>query len=302
MIDLEAKNPMYPHDQYNYDELDLSQLDIEIDVKHIDKYPNEQYALLRKHGLGTSDSSAICSVNPYTTYAELIQEKCRNYLTQEEKEVGNKTAVKKGRDLEPFIIAKHSELIKKNIMKPSDMYRHKDYPWLKFNYDGVIDKLDMGNGKYLYIPDEIKVVTAYGLKHYDPSKAVYRESIGYMDDPKDHTKENNSIETKAAEYGIPPYYYTQLQQEIFGLKAPYGFLTVLFDSTWEMVSFMVHRDDAVISQILTHGYKAWEKICKITGDPNRNDVTPLLKQFEQENDNGKEEKEPIPNVEYTIGR
>ena len=69
--------------------LDLSQLDIETDVFNIDQYPNEQYALLRKDGLGTSDSSIVLGVNPYTSKAELVQEKCRNYLTEEEKAVGD---------------------------------------------------------------------------------------------------------------------------------------------------------------------------------------------------------------------
>lgn len=209
----------------------------------------------------------------------MVQEKCRDYLTADEKAVGDKTAVKKGRDLEPLIITKHSKILNKRIIKPSDMYRHKDYPWLKFNFDGVIDKLDMGNGKYQYIPDEIKVVTQYGVKHYDANKAVYRQSLGYLSDPEHYEDTNNSIETKAALYGIPPYYYTQLQQQIFGLDAPYGFLTVLFDSTWEVVSFLVYRDNKTIETILTQGFKTWNKICDLTHDPNRQDVSSLIQKF-----------------------
>ena len=67
--------------------LDLSELDIEVDIANIDQYPNEQYALLRKNGLGTSDSSIVLGVNPYTSKNDLIAEKCRNYLTEEELEV-----------------------------------------------------------------------------------------------------------------------------------------------------------------------------------------------------------------------
>lgn len=297
MVDLEAKTPMYPSGQYNYGKLDLSQLDIVIDVPDIDQYPNEQYALLRKHGLGTSDSSAICGVNPYTSYAELIQEKSRNYLTAEEKAVGDKVPVRKGRDLEPIIIDKFSIIMHKNILKPSDMYRHKNYPWLKFNFDGVIDKIELGDGRYQYIPAEIKVVTMYGLKHYDQTKAWYRQSQGFLSEPEDHSKENNSIVTKAAEYGIPPYYYTQLQQQIFGLNAQFGYLTVLFDSTWEVVSYMVYRDDACISQILTQGYKAWEKICQITKDPNRADVSQLIEQFKHEQE---KPKPGTPQTNFTV--
>ena len=44
---------------HNAGKLDLTDLDLEIDVADIDQYPNEQYALLRKRGLGTSDSSIL---------------------------------------------------------------------------------------------------------------------------------------------------------------------------------------------------------------------------------------------------
>ena len=145
--------------------LDLSELDIEVDIANIDQYPNEQYALLRKNGLGTSDSSIVLGVNPYTSKNDLIAEKCRNYLTEEELEVGTKSAVRKGRELEPLIIHKHSQVMGRRIIKPTDMYKHKDYPFIKFNFDGVIDKLYNEDGTYQYIPDEIKVVTIYGMKH-----------------------------------------------------------------------------------------------------------------------------------------
>jgi predicted phage-related endonuclease len=278
MIDLEAKHT-FVDTSHNLGKLDLSQLDLVIDVEDIDKYPNEQYAILRKHGLGTSDSSVICGVNPYTNLEELIQEKSRDYLTNEEKEVGNKVPVRKGRDLEPFIIARYAQILNKHVIKPSDMYRHKDLPWLKFNYDGVVDKQILPDGRYQYIPAEIKVVTQYGIKHYDANKAWYRDSIGFMPLPEDHSKEHNSIVTKAAAYGIPPYYYTQLQQQIFGLNAPFGYLTVLFDSLWEVVSFFVYRDDACINTILANGFKAWQRIIDITRDPNRDDVTELLRKY-----------------------
>lgn len=267
---------------HNAGKLDLTDLDLEIDVADIDQYPNEQYALLRKRGLGTSDSSILLGVNPYTTYAELIQEKCRSFLTPEEKAVGDKAAVKKGRDLEPIIIEKHSKIVGTRILKPTDMYRHKDYPWVKFNFDGVIDKIDLPSGKMQYIPDEIKVVTMYGQKHYDPTKAYFRESQGFKTIPENYSITNNSIETKAAMYGIPAYYYTQLQQQIFGLNAPFGYLTVMFDTLWEVISFFVWRDDATIQQLLINGYKAWDQICAKTGDENYADVSGLIEKFKGE--------------------
>lgn len=246
----------------NAGQLDLSALDIEIDIARIDEYPNEEYALLRKNGLGTSDSSIVLGVNPYTSKAELIAQKCRDYLTEEELAVGDKAAVRKGRELEPLIIHKHSQVLGKKVIKPIDMYRSKEYPYIKFNYDGVIDKVYLEDGSYQYIPDEIKVVTMYGRKHYKKNLAVFSETVGWRDLPPHYEELDASIEEKASKYGIPPYYYTQLQQQIWGLNAPYGFLTVLFEDNWEIHSFFVWRDQKMINQLIIEATKTWNAIEK----------------------------------------
>lgn len=61
-------------------------------------------------------------------------------------------------------------------------------------------------------------------------------------------------------YGIPPYYYTQLQQQIFGLNAPYGFLTVMFERDWGIRSWLVWRDQKMINQLIVEDTKTWELI------------------------------------------
>lgn len=240
--------------------LDLSETPLEIDVANIDQYPNEQYALLRKNGLGTSDSSIVLNVNPYTSRSELIQEKCRNYLTEEELAVGDKDAVRKGRELEPLIIHKFSQIMGRKVIKPIDMYRHKDYPYIKFNFDGVMDKVYNDDGSYQYIPAEIKVVTMFGEKHYNRKKATFRESKGWQTIPEHYEQQTSNIPNLAAQYGIPPYYYTQLQQQIFGLNAPYGFLTVMFERTWEVHTFFVWRDQATINNLIIQDTKTWNTI------------------------------------------
>lgn len=247
----------------NTRELDLEGLPIQVDIKNIDEVlkNNEDFALARKNGLGGSDSSIILGVNPYTTRAQLIQEKARDQLTEEEKAVGEKVAVRKGRDLEPLIIEKASKFLGTDVFKPSDMYRFTDYPWLTMNFDGVF-KTDQ------YYPCEIKVVTLYGQKHYDFNKAYFDEVEGLRAIPPNYAdSEINTIETKAMQYGIPPYYYTQLQDQMMALKAPYGLLAVLSDSDWRVHIFFVHRDPYVQSRLITEGWKIWEEVVKL--NPNR---------------------------------
>lgn len=244
--------------------LDLSGLPIKVDIADIDAViaeSNEKFAEARKNGLGGSDSSMVLGVNPFKSRAELIQEKARVGLTEEEKAVSDKVAVRKGRDLEPLIIDKTSNFLGTKVFKPKDMYRFKDYPYLTMNFDGVAED---ENG---YFPVEIKVVTLYGQKHYNFNKAFFDETQGLLPIPENYAmSEINTIETKAMQYGIPPYYYTQLQQEMMALDADYGYLSVLRDSDWRVFTFYVHKDPFVQSRLITEGYKVWSEVMQLNPD------------------------------------
>ena len=68
------------------------------------------------------------------------------------------------------------------------------------------------------------------------------------------------IESRAAKVGIPPYYYAQLQQQIFGLNSTYGYLAALHDKGWELAIYKALRDDEVIRAIQIGGYKTWQQV------------------------------------------
>lgn len=246
----------------NTKEIDVTGLPIEVFVEDIDTYSNEEYAKLRKGSLGASDSSIVLGVNPYKTVAQLIQEKSIDTLTEEEKAVGEKTAVRKGRDLEPLIIQKDKEYFKREIFKPSAMYRFKEFPWLTLNFDGVYET----DGQY--IPVEIKTVTMYGEKHYNLNKAFFNEFTGFGKPPANYSQsKTNPIEIKAGQYGIPAYYYTQLQVQMMALNAPYGYLSILCDKDWRFYSYIIYPDYDLWSHYITQSFKVWEKVVKL--NPNK---------------------------------
>ncbi len=234
--------------------LDVEGLPIQIEVVDIGSLPNEAYALLRRNGFGASDSSILLGVNPYKTIEELIKEKSTPNLSDEEKAIGEKVAVRKGNDLEPLIIHKYEKVFGTPTIKPTDMYQFKDYPYLKINYDGVTQI------QGAYYPVEIKVCTYYGEKHYNKEKAMFSEGVGFRPIPENVSTRNWSIETKAAHYGIPPYYYTQVQQEMMGVGAPWGHLTVMFDKDWRISTFFIWKDEAIQHELILKGYKTWQKV------------------------------------------
>lgn len=240
-------------------ELDLNRLPLEIAVENIDAVSKEEFTQLRRKGFGGSDSSVLVGVNPFSTINDLIKSKTRTELSEEEKAIGKLAAVRKGNDLEPLVINKATEILDNVVFKPPHMYRFKEYPYLTMNFDGVTDL----EGKQ-YVPVEIKVCTYKGEKHYNKFKALYDESKpeGAQASPEqpDISEDNMSIEERAAHYGIPPYYFTQLQQEMMALDAPFGFIAVLFESDWYVRIFKVWKDTKTQNAIIIQGYKTWQKV------------------------------------------
>lgn len=240
-------------------EIDLKRVPLEIAVKNIDTVSKEEFTQLRRAGFGGSDSSVLVGVNPFSTEQDLIQSKIRTELSAEEKAIGKLASVRKGNDLEPLIVTKVTEILKTTVFKPPHMYRFKDFPYLTMNFDGVTDI----EGKQ-YVPVEIKVCTYKGEKHYNKFKAIFdeSESEGQQAKPEqsDISENNMTIEERAAHYGIPPYYFTQVQQEMMALDAPFGFLAVLFESDWYVRIFKIYKDPKTQNAIIVRGYKVWQKV------------------------------------------
>lgn len=226
-------------------------------IENVPDLDDDEYALIRRQGLGASDSSVLLGVNPYKQKHDLIVEKRSKVITDEERAIKKKEAVRKGFDLEPLILQKYVALTgNPEPIKPPAMYQIKATPCLTINFDGV-NAID----DYL-IPVECKFVTTYGDKYYNRNNAFKREfgECALNRTCRAYTDSIDRIKAKAEAVGIPPYYYTQVQQQIYGLGSPYGLLTALHDKGWETVLYFVPRDDECIRAICIEGTKTWIKI------------------------------------------
>ena len=227
---------------------------LNIKIKNIDQVSEEEYAMLRKESFGGSDSSILCGVNLYKTMEQLIKEKNCKYITDEEKEIGNKPIVRKGRDLEPIILDKASKELGIEVHKPTAMFVFKEEPILTLNYDGV------GEENEILIPIEAKLVSKYGEKYYNKDKTIKENKDVDMKVEGDSLEAH--IKRKATRIGIPAYYYTQVQQEMMGIDAPYGYLAVLFDESWDFKLYLVKKDTFVQNKIYDIANKNKDKIEK----------------------------------------
>ena len=230
---------------------------MEILIEDVSALNEDEYALARRKGLGASDSSILLGVNPYKQRSDLIIEKRSKVITDEERAIKMKDAVRKGFDLEPLILQKYVKLTDNpEPIKPTSMYRIKQTPCLTINFDGVsaIDGC--------LIPVEAKYVTPYGDKYYNRNNAFKREfgECSLVRSCRAYTDDIDRIKAKAEACGIPPYYYTQVQQQMYGLGSPFGLLTALHDKGWETVVYFIPRDEECIRNIIISGTKTWMKI------------------------------------------
>ena len=243
--------------------LDLTNTILEIDYPNIDQvieHNQEKYVNIRRRGLGATDIPIILGANPFKQPQQLIREKLSRGITEEEKAVGKKPAVRKGRDLEPLVLHKLKEFYKGNIWKPDHMYRLKDYEYIKINFDGVTGDREQ------YLPVEIKTITFFGEKYYNPKLAYYDEFDGFRNTPNDISGQKMSIEDKGEYYGIPPMYYVQLQVQMLGLGAPYGHIATLGEKDWTIRIYHIWKDEELQNQIIVQAFKFWQKILNTRGE------------------------------------
>lgn len=219
--------------------IEQKQLEFYVIAKGMTK---EEFTLSRKNSFGGSDTSVLLGVNLYTNIDELLKQKQNKNITDAELAIGEKPIVKKGADLEPFILDKAQTILQTHIYKPDATYRFINFPFMTINYDGIL--VDDGT----LIPVEAKLVSKYGEKYY--KKTISIEEAKQIDMGKESNDVSVHCKLKANKFGIPAYYYTQVQAEIAGLNAPYGYLIAWFDDSWSGKLYYIKRDDYVIRQII----------------------------------------------------
>lgn len=186
----------------------------------------EEFTAVRRNGIGASDTSVILGLMTKfnKTSDDVILDKLQRCYTEQEAAISDKPAVRMGRELEPLVLEKAAKILNTNLVKPQDMYRLLEYPWLTVNFDGIIE-----SG---LIPVEAKCITKFGEKNYQ---------FDVID-------------------GIPDYYKAQLQHQMLASGSDYGYLAGFRIDKWELVLFKIKRDEKMIRDIVTESYKVWQKV------------------------------------------
>ena len=239
----------------------LAKQGINIVVKDIDQVDEQEYIMARMDWLGASDSSKLLNVNPFPDgkFENLVEEKI---LKVSNPLINKKAVVRMGKDLEPMIIDKINKFLETkdifmHIYKPVNMYGDT-ITHLGCNFDGILF-----SDTEILMPIEIKTVSKYGRKYYDFTKSTYYQQEGEwqtrpeLEEPDYSPEEYENI---AHYYGIPVYYYTQLQQQLKLLNKPYGILGVLDVENWDIHLFKIPSNKFLWNELTKAAYLAWMQI------------------------------------------
>lgn len=222
-------------------------------ASHLAATDNVAFNAARKNGLGASDASAFLGLmSKWKTRQDLIQEKLRTTPSQEDLEISEKEAVRKGVDLEPLVLQKFVDKTGLTVIKPEPMYRIEAHPYLTVNFDGITEINEQ------LIPVECKFVSMYGNKYWNMSAAC----TAFMEDSERPwlLDKTDIYESMHITYGPPAYYIAQIQQQMLALNAPYGFFSVIFDKGWEHQIFKVYSNEVAKRELILQGYSCWNEI------------------------------------------
>ena len=226
---------------------------LEIAVRDIDPSDQEAFVQARRKGIGASDIAACLSLVPqWKTAGDLIEEKTQTQMSEKERSVGTLATVRMGSDLEEIILSKAAAALNVTLVKPKDMYRFKDYPWLTVNYDGVISE-----GPELGVPVEAKCVSLYGRKYFDFAKAGDDRHLNVS-----ATNPEQYFRIAADCLGIPPQYYAQVQQELLGTAAEYAYLAAMDVKEWTLYTFKIPADRYAQGCLVIASQQIWAQIEK----------------------------------------
>lgn len=112
------------------------------------KLSHEDWLRLRKKGIGGSDASAVCGLNPWRSPIDVYMDKTKEKIEEKDSE-----AMRVGRDLEEYVADRFCEATGKKVRRLNAVLQHDEHDWMI----GDVDRVIVGEDALL----ECKTANAY---------------------------------------------------------------------------------------------------------------------------------------------
>lgn len=177
---------------------------------------DEDWLELRRAGIGGSDIGALMGLNKYSSPLKVYRQKVEGF----KEDMSDNVFVKKGHDLEEFILVKHvqTKLASEGyaVGKPDFIIINEDTPYLRANVDGIAYRAGTPSTENIII--EIKWVSEWAQVNWNGPDYC----------------------------GVPASYYAQVQLYMCVTGSSSARIFALFDKDWEVHEFVIPRDEMFI--------------------------------------------------------
>lgn len=195
------------------------------DMQFID-YTEDTWLDERRKGIGGSDVAAILGESKYSSPLKVYKDKVEGIRT----DVSDKVFVRKGKDLEGFVRNVHCvpmfEEMGYEVVHPQHIFVNPAFPWIRANLDGLaIPKMNEFGFRE---PPENNIVIEIKWVSEWAEDAWCDERYNY----------------------VPIHYYMQVQTYMAVTGAKKAIVFALFDKNWEVRTFEIKRNEAMIANII----------------------------------------------------
>lgn len=195
-------------------------------MQYID-YTEDTWLEERRKGIGGSDVAAILGENKYSSPLKVYKDKVEGIRT----DVSDKVFVRKGKDLEGFVRNVYcTPMLEKmgyEVIHPQHIFINPAFPWIRANLDGLaipkINEFGFRENFENNIVIEIKWVSEWAEDAWCDERYNY----------------------------VPIHYYMQVQTYMAVTGAKKAIVFALFDKNWEVRTFELRRNEAMIANILS---------------------------------------------------
>ena len=200
-------------------------------TKNMDR---KEWLMLRKNGIGGSDASAVCGLNPYVSPLEVYFSKtCKGV----DEGVPDNEAMREGRDLEDYVARRFMEVSGLKVRRANMMYASREHPFMIADIDRLITGCKGGRTGL-----ECKTASPYSAEKWKDGK-------------------------------IPAHYIIQCYHYMAVLDAQSWYIAVIVYGR-EFKYIKLERDEEIIQQLIRIEENFWNHnvIEKVMPEPDGSDA------------------------------
>jgi putative phage-type endonuclease len=216
----------------------------------------------RKSGITASEIGLVMDISPYGGPWKLYHQKIRGQETEDRDEM------RRGRIVEPYALERFAEDHPGFVLLPGGLYADSDRPWMMATFDAQCCDEDTAANLNWLTPDVFRADPGADIYPVQAKSTIPVAEWGW--------REDTDI--------MPAHYRAQVLWEMHIRRARFGFVPVLFMTTWTVKTYLIEmgdREQAEIGWMITEAERFLQRLADRDAPPVdwRPETTTLLRKL-----------------------